>query len=56
MTFLGIAKERDVFKYVTDPKVDKMIWDWYCLQQNKPSSKEVNMLLIFYIFNYDKYL
>lgn len=39
----GMAKERDVFKYVTDPKVDKMIWDWYCLQQKKPSSKEIRL-------------
>ncbi|XP_014289408.1 uncharacterized protein [Halyomorpha halys] len=39
----GIVKERDVSKYVTDPKVDKMIWDWYCLQQKKPSSKEIRL-------------
>lgn len=36
-------KKRDVSKYVTDPLVDCKIWEWYCLQENKPTSKEVRM-------------
>lgn len=36
-------KKRDVSKYLTDPEVDSKIWEWYCLQQNKPSGKEVRL-------------
>lgn len=35
--------KRNASNYLTDPNIDKQIWDWYQTQTTKPTGKQVSI-------------